>query len=399
MAFPDMGSITPEHLAWLGIGFGLGVLVSLVLVRAGLFFFSGQYKKAADQALYKNSSRFMELADQYFSSYVREAGKDLNIHRDEIRHTIDPIKQTLTRYEARLSDMERQRETAYGAISEKLLEVGRTQHLLYMETGNLVKALRQPHVRGRWGEMTLRRVAELSGMAAHCDFEEQVTGAGDKGLVRPDMVVTLPSSRKVIVDAKVPLMAFLDALEADNETERAARMVDHARQVMAHVTTLGSKRYQAHFSPTPEFVVLFIPGENFFSAALEQQPDLIERAVEKGVIPATPTTLIALLKAVSYSWLQKKTYENAEEIREMGIELYARLAGMADHMNQLGKDIEKCAASFNRTVGTMERRVMPSARKLEALGPGAGKSMGLAFLDESKTSARQVRSDQTEGVR
>lgn len=391
MAFPDFTAITPENLGWMGLGFGMGLLVCFVLVRMGLGFFSGRMEEMSDKALYQNANRFMELAQSYFSNYVKEARKDFSIQGSEIRQTVDPIRQTLDRYEFRLNQMEREREKAYGAITEKLLEMGKIQHLLQLETGNLVKALRKPHVRGRWGEITLRRVAELAGMVSHCDFEEQKTGEGENGRLRPDMVVTLPSGRKIIVDAKVPLMAYLDALEAGDEKEREARMADHARQVMAHVTTLGSKQYQVHFSPSPEFVVLFIPGENFFSAALAHKPDLIERAVEKGVIPATPTTLIALLKAVSYSWLQKKSYENAEEIRNLGITLYSRLTAMADHMNRLGKDIERTAASFNRTVGAMENRVMPPARKLTHLGLGSGKTATLSFLDASKTGVREMR--------
>ncbi|WP_022664842.1 DNA recombination protein RmuC [Desulfospira joergensenii] len=397
MTFPDFSQISPDNLAWLALGFGLGILVCFILTRLGLSFFSGRLEELSDKALYKNSTRFMEIAESYFSTYVKEARKDFSIRGDEIRHTIDPIRQTLDRYESRLSEMEREREKAYGTITEKLLEMGKTQHLLHMETGNLVKALRQPHVRGRWGEITLRRVAELAGMVSHCDFEEQKTGTGENGRLRPDMVVTLPSNRKIIVDAKVPLMAYLDALEAGDENERQARMADHARQVMAHVVSLGSKQYQSHFSPSPEFVVLFIPGENFFSAALTHKPDLIERAVEKGVIPATPTTLIALLKAVSYSWLQKKSYENAEEIRDLGVQLHSRLSAMADHMNRLGKDIEKTAASFNRTVGAMEKRVMPPARKLSTLGLGSVKTTELSFLDPSVSGVRKVGKGEDDG--
>jgi DNA recombination protein RmuC len=365
--------VSLENLAFLGLGFCLGLMVCLILARFGVVFFSGKMKDLSSQALYENSTRFMELAQSHFSGYVREARKDFDIKGDEILKTVDPVHKILDKYEAHLGIMEKDRENAYGAITERLMEMARTQQHLQTETGNLVKALRMPHVRGRWGEITLKRTAELAGMALYCDFEEQVTAGIGKGRLRPDMVVTLPGNRKIIVDAKVPLMAYLDALEAGEGKEREERMKDHARQVLSHISILSSKEYTAHFSPTPEFVVLFIPGESFFSAALAYKPDLIEKGIEKGVILATPTTLIALLKTVSYSWQQEKGYENAEKIRNLGGELFARLSSMTDNMNRLGRDIEKCATTFNRTVGAMERRVMTSARKLDDLSVSSGK--------------------------
>ena len=356
-----------ENLVYVGIGFCAGVIVCAVLARSGVLFFSKKLKALSNEALFNNSNRFMALADKYFSSYVQAAKKDFDIKGNEILKTVNPVKQTLDRYEAHLANMEKDREKAYGSITEKLMEMGRNQTLLHLETGNLVKALRVPHVRGRWGEITLKRVAELAGMTEYCDFEEQLSSGGGKGSIRPDMVVTLPENRKIIIDSKVPLMAYLDALEASGEKERGERMRDHGRQMLAHISNLSSKNYFQQISPTPEFVVLFIPGENFFSAALTIHPDLIEKGIEKGVILATPTTLIALLKAVSYSWKQKKSYENAEEIRNLGKELFSRLCSMTDNINRLGKDIEKCAATYNRTVGGMETRVMSTAQKLKNL--------------------------------
>ncbi|MBU0970810.1 MAG: DNA recombination protein RmuC [Proteobacteria bacterium] len=374
-----------ETLFLLGIGltlgFCLGVLVSILLARSGALFSSGRLKELSSQALNENSTQFMELAQSYFSGYVREARKDFDIKGDEIIRTVDPVRQILDKYETHLGIMEKDRENAFGAITERLREMAQTQAHLHKETSNLVKALREPHVRGRWGEITLRKVAELSGMVAHCDFEEQLSQGTGKGSLRPDMVVTLPGNRQILVDAKVPLIAYLDALEAGDDKERKIRMQDHARQVLAHIANLSSKDYTAHFSPTPEFVVLFIPGESFFSAALSIKPDLIEKGIEKGVILATPTTLIALLKTVSYSWQQQKGYENAEQIRSLGALLHGRLCSMTDHMNQLGRDIEKCAATFNRTVGTMEKRVMTSARKLETLSVSSHKIPDLDSLD------------------
>ncbi len=372
----------------MGGGFIAGVLVCAVLARFGSGFLFNKIRHASNEALFDNSTRFMELADKYFSSYVKEAKKDFDIKGNEILKTVDPVRDTLDKYATRLNLMEKDREKAYGTITEKLVEMGRTQGLLQTETGNLVKALRVPHVRGRWGEATLKRVADLAGMAQHCDFVEQLSSGSGKGAVRPDMVVTLPENRKIIIDSKVPLMAYLDALEAPNEAERQERMKNHGRQVMQHILNLSSKEYFEHISPSPEFVVLFIPGENFFSAALSVYPDLIDRGVEKGVILATPTTLIALLKAVSYSWKQKKSYENAEEIRNLGKELFTRLCSMTDHVNRLGKDIEKCAATYNRTVGAMETRVMSTAKKLQTLEVSSRTMEDIQPLDDEQILTR-----------
>jgi DNA recombination protein RmuC len=380
--------ISLENLGYLAAGFGAGVLVCVILARTGVLFFSTRMKQLSDQALYQHATRFMEMADQYFKGYVREAKKDFSIQGQELRQSMDPVRQTLDQYDTRLRAMEAARERADGAICEKLAQMGRIQHQLHLETGNLVKALRLPHVRGRWGEITLRKVAELAGMARHCDFLEQPVKGSGKGSLRPDMVVTLPSNRQIVVDAKVPLMAYLDALEAPDEKQKEARMADHARQVATHITRLSSKNYTAAFSPTPEFVVLFIPGENFFSAALCHQPDLIEQGIQNGVVLATPTTLIALLKSVAYSWQQKHSYENAEEIRNLGVQLYRRLCAMAEGMNHLGKDIEKCAASFNRTVKIMEKQVMPPARKLDALGVANREMPDLEAIDPSDASVK-----------
>jgi DNA recombination protein RmuC len=390
--------ISLENLGFLGAGFVLGVVVCAVLVRISTALASTRMKEVSDQALYQHANRFMEMADRYFKGYVREAKKDFSIQGEALRQTMDPMRQALDQYETRLQAMEASRERANGIIFEQLAQMGRVQHQLHLETGNLVKALRLPHVRGRWGEITLRKVAELAGMARYCDFQEQPVQGSGKGSLRPDMVVTLPSNRRIVVDAKVPLMAYLDALEADNEEEKQSRMADHARQVAAHIQQLAAKNYAAAFSPTPEFVVLFIPGENFFSAALSRQPDLIEQGVEKGVILATPTTLIALLKSVAYAWQQKEGIENAEKIRTSGMTLYRRLCAMAESMNRLGKDIDTCVRSFNRTVTVMEKKVVPPARDLECLGVASRKMPDIVSIDPPDTGARlfKERSDREE---
>ncbi|MCG8686961.1 MAG: DNA recombination protein RmuC [Desulfobacterales bacterium] len=382
--------VTMDHLVFLGTGFLLGLLVAFILARMGVLFFSGRLKELSNQALYDNSVKFMDLAQSHFKGYVREARQDFKIKGDAFRQAVDPVHRMLDRYEHRLGVMEKDRDQAYGAISRYLSDMARTQNELHKETGNLVKALRVPHVRGRWGEITLKKAAELSGMAEHCDFVEQATSGSGKGSLRPDMVVKLPGDRQVVIDAKVPLIAYLDALDAEDEDEQNARLEDHARQVLAHISQLGSKKYTAAFSPTPEFVVLFIPGENFFSAALAAKPDLIEKGIENGVILATPTTLIALLKTVSYAWLQQKGYENAQMIRELGSELFSRLSTMAGHMNRLGKDIERTTATFNRTIGAMETRVMTSAKKLNSLGVSSAPLPDLTSVPDESCNVRQM---------
>ena len=361
-------NMSMDNLIFLGAGFAFGLLTALVLVKLAMHFFSGRFKALSDKALYENSRQFMDMAQSHFSGYVREAHQDFKVKEAAFTRAVDPVHRMLDRYEQRLGTMEKDRSQAFGTISHYLSDMAKTQHQLAKETDNLVKALRVPHVRGRWGEVTLKRAVELAGMVDHCDFVEQDVKGTGKGSLRPDMVVKLPGNRQVVVDAKVPLMAYLDALEATDDKEQKKRLDDHARQVMAHIIQLGSKNYAAAFTPSPEFVVLFIPGENFFSAALAARPDLIEKGVAHGVILATPTTLIALLKTVSYVWLQQAGYENARAIRELGTELFDRLSTMAGNMNRLGKDIERTAATFNRTLGAMEKRVLTSARKFENLG-------------------------------
>jgi DNA recombination protein RmuC len=338
----------PQYFVWLGAGFALGAGVCLVLVRLW-YWFTGRY----------------------FDS-----------RNDEVLKIIE-------RYREHLHSMEKDSARAYGTIAEKLEQMGRAQHILHLETSNLVKALRLPHVRGRWGEMTLRRVAELAGMAEHCDFEEQVTAGSGKGSVRPDMIINLPGSRRIVIDAKVPLAAYLDALEADTEEHRNELMKVHARQVMAHISNLSSRKYFSRICFSPEFVILFIPGENFFSAALSAKPDLIEKGIEKGVVLATPTTLIAILKAVAFSWQQQKACENAEQIRHLGTTLFERLLTMTANINHLGKEIEKCVAAYNRTVGSIGKRVMPAAKKLGTLNglPEDQGKLGLNDIENFRVKA------------
>lgn len=385
-----MTSPDASHLLYLGIGFAGGVLLSLVLQRLGFSAVEKRIRGVSSEALQSSTRQFMDLADRFFSTYVNDARKDFDIKGDEIIRSVEPVKQALSAYEARLGFMERDREKAFGALTAQLMEMARTEQLLQKETGNLVKALRVPHVRGRWGEITLKRVAELAGMVDQCDFVEQPTLGTGKGAQRPDMVVRLPGNRQIIVDSKVPLSAYLDALDAGDRAGRTECLKNHARQLQAHVAGLSSKKYWESFQPTPEFVVLFVPGENYFSAALAVKPDLLETAIEKGVVIATPATLVALLKAVAYGWRQEKRMENAVEISQLGSELFQRLSSMADSMNRLGRDIERCAATYNKTVGTLERRVMTSARKLSSLGISQGMDGDLPEIGPAEAATRTV---------
>ncbi|MCD4743519.1 MAG: DNA recombination protein RmuC [Desulfobacteraceae bacterium] len=381
--------ITFENLIFLVSGFIAGVIISILLQKFFFFLFSGKIKQISENALSSNSNRFFDLADRYFRRFADDAKNGFN-------KSIDPVKDALGKYEKSLWEMEGDRQKAFGSISEQLIEMARTQQNLQLQTGNLVKALRVPHVRGRWGEMTLRRVVELSGMAEHCDFEEQVVTNTENGQLRPDMVIRLPNRRNIIVDSKVGLEAYLNALEAGSEEERKKYMANHASQVLKHVSALASKEYHKHFSYTPEFTILFIPGENFFSAALTYKPDLVETGIKNGVIIATPTTLVALLKAVAFSWRQEKSHENAEEIRRLGVELYQRLGAMAGNINRLGKDIEKCAATFNKTIGSIESRVMVSAKKFDSFGITSETIENLESIESSKTVTRQIKQERTD---
>jgi DNA recombination protein RmuC len=354
------------------------------------------HKNISADALKNNNQAFIDLAQATFSKYMASARTDFNARDKAVKDTIQPLKDALDRYDRQIQAMEKSRENAYGGLSQQVESLIQTQEFLQKETGKLVKALRVPHVRGRWGEITLKRVAEMAGMQSHCDFFEQAATQSEDGLLRPDMVVHLPGRRHIIIDAKVPLYAYLEALEAETEEEREEKLTTHARHVATHIKKLAQKAYWAQFESTPEFVVLFIPGENFFSAALAHNPNLIERGVQDGVVLATPTTLISLLKTVAFGWQQEKMAENARHISQIGSELFERLSIMSRHVNKLGRDIDNSVKSYNQVVGSLERRVFTSARKFKELGISSkDENTDLSLTPvESKTRSIAMDNDQ-----
>jgi DNA recombination protein RmuC len=353
------------------------------------------FQSLSAEALAATSRSFLDLAKAALGEFTTEARKDLEASQKDLQGLVTPVRDSLQQVDAKLQAVEKERLGAYAALSEQVRSMATTQQQLQAETSNLAKALRVSTVRGRWGEIQLRRVVELAGMLEHCDFEEQAVADRDSGRLRPDLVIHLPAGRNIVVDAKAPLQAYLEAVEASDEASQEARLKDHARQVRDHVTRLGAKAYWSQFQPTPEFVVLFLPGEAFFSAALRHDPGLIEFGVERRVIPATPTTLIALLRAVHYGWQQDALAANAEAIRDLGVELYSRLRAMAEHFEDMRRGLDRAVDAYNRMAGSFERRVLVQARRFRDLG--AGNQAEIASAESIDRPARPVHADDEEG--
>lgn len=320
-----------------------------------------------------------------------QASGDLAQRQESIKGMVDPLQQRLTEFETHLRELESNRQSAYGELRTQVQTLAQTNRDLQKETGTLVSTLGQPQVKGRWGELTLRRAVELAGMSPHCDFNEQVTVAGDEEdtRFRPDLVVHLPGDANVVVDAKVPLHGFLRVAAAQTEAERQAGLVEHARLVRDHVSQVSSKEYWKRFDRAPQFVVMFVPGESFFSAAMESDPTLLEEAMEKRVVLASPTNLIALLWAVAYGWRQERIAENAQEISDIGRDLYERLLKFLEHFNDVRGGLERANKSFNNAVGSLEGRVLPSVRRLREKG---GHTAELPAVEATETALRALNS-------
>jgi DNA recombination protein RmuC len=360
---------------------------------------SESFKALASDALRANNAQFMELAKTTLEAAQKAATGELEKRAAAVETLVTPIRESLEKVDKHIGEMEKERVSAYSGLTEQVKQLGVAQTQLQSETAQLVRALRAPQTRGRWGEITLRRVVEMAGMSEHCDFEEQVSVDNDGTRLRPDLVVKLPGGRVIVVDAKVSLKSYLDALEAQDDVSRAALLVDHARQVKDHVTRLGAKSYFEQFEKTPDFVVAFLPGDPFLGAAFEKDPALLEYGAERKVLIATPATLIALLKAVAYGWRQESVEENAQKISDLGKELYDRIAKLAEHLAGVGNALDKAVKSYNDAVGSLETRVLVTTRKFRELNAAGGKEIAEAESVERAVRAIQAPelTSQTEG--
>jgi DNA anti-recombination protein RmuC len=358
-------------LAGLLVGAALGALIGYLYARshvAGQAAAAEHFQALAGEALDQSARRFLEMAAGRLEAANAKAAGELDTRKAAVEHMVQPLRETLARVELQLRETDEARVRSTAALAEQVMIARQSSDELRTQTQALVTALRRPEARGRWGEMQLRRVVEMAGMNARCDFDEQVSVTTADGMVRPDMVIRLAGGKNIVVDSKVSLAAYLEAAEAADETVRESRLDAHARHLREHVDRLAAKAYWAALSPAPEFVVLFIPGEAFLAPALEHDPALLEHAIAHKVHIATPTTLITMLRTAQYAWQQEALSENAHAVFDLGRELYDRIAGLGKHMDGLGKALTNAVSSYNRTIGSLEGRVLVTARKLNQLG-------------------------------
>lgn len=355
------------------------------------------FRALSSEALQQNNQQFIELAKLSLETFQQGAKSDLEKRQTAICEMLNPMKESLQKLDTEIRQIEKERKGDQESLKEQVKSLIENEKLLKQETSNLVKALRMPLARGRWGEIQLKRVVELSGMLNHCDFFEQQQESSIDGRYRPDLIVRLPGGRQVIVDAKVPLEAYLEAVQAVTDGEKIEKLKAHARQVRAHVVSLGRKGYWEHFQPSPEFVILFLPAETFFSAALEYDPSLIEAGAEKKVIVATPTTLIALLRSVAYGWQQENLTHHVEALHQLGKELYKRLADMGSHFTKIGRSLGSAVEAYNKAMGSLETRVFVTARKFNEM-KGLSGQVDLESMELIEKIPRQPSVSESESV-